>query len=271
MNSRIACVGHNTVDKYINHGMMYPGGNEVNVAALAARQGTQSSYIGWVGNDVYGKLITDSLVREGVDISHCLVKDDVNNFVEIFLENGERRFGDVRRGASTRSTLSEDDLEFIQIHDLLHTSYYSRMEEFIKNRPKNMFVSFDFTELASENYLTEYLPYVDIAIIPVKKDTRDIENLLQKYHQMGAKLLLVTMGSHGAYVYDGTLYFQPAIKAKVLDTLGAGDSFIAKFIVEHLKGSSHETAMSLATKEAYNTCMHYGAFGYGMKIPDDKK
>ena len=70
--------------------------------------------------------------------------------------------------------------------------------------------------------------------------------------------------------HDGEFYFQPAIVSdKIVDSLGAGDSFIARFISEYLKDTSIDEAMELATKSAFNTCMHYGAFGHGIPIPDE--
>ncbi|MCY3411149.1 MAG: hypothetical protein INQ03_05870 [Candidatus Heimdallarchaeota archaeon] len=256
------------MDKYISHGMMYPGGNEVNVAVLAARQGLSSSYVGWLGNDLYGELILKALIEEGVNHTRCLVKEDVTTFTEIYLEQGERRFGKVQRGASTRSVLEEEDLAFIRSHDMLHTSYYSRMENFILNRPTNLMVSFDFTELADREYLSKYLPHVDIAIISAENQ-ENIEELMHDYQEMGAKLLLVTMGSDGAYAFDGELYYAPAIDGGVVDTLGAGDSFIARFLVEYLEGQKLEDIMTLATQSAYETCQYFGAFGHGIRIPDE--
>ncbi|MHA2252818.1 MAG: PfkB family carbohydrate kinase [Candidatus Kariarchaeaceae archaeon] len=268
-NSSIACVGHNTVDKYVNFGMMYPGGNEVNVAVQTSRHGLSSSYLGWVGNDVYGNILLGALESEGVDITHCFVKDDVTTFTEIYHEDGERRFGNVRRGASTRSILSEYDLEFILNHNVLHTSYYSRMEQFISDHAQDMMISFDFTELADEKYLTDNLPFVDIAILP-QEDNNDIKSVMKRYHKMGAKIILFTMGSKGSYAYDGKLYYQPAIVAdKIVDSLGAGDSFIARFMVEYLRDTPIEEAMIRATESAYETCMHYGAFGHGVPIPSE--
>jgi fructoselysine 6-kinase len=257
------------VDKYVNLEMMYPGGNEVNVASLISRHGTPSSYLGWLGNDLYGELLLGALEKEGVDTSHCYVKDDVTTFTEIYLDNGERRFGKTRRGASTRSKVSADDLEFILGHDLLHTSYYSRMEEFISKGDDELLISFDFTELADEKYLSDYLKFVDIAILPLEVD-RNIELVMKKYHDMGAEIILVTSGSRGAYAYDGQLYFQPAIVAdRIVDSLGAGDSFIARFLSEYLRDTSIDDAMALATESAFETCLHFGAFGHGMPIPEE--
>lgn len=257
------------MDKYVNLEMMFPGGNEVNVASLMSRHGTRSSYLGWLGNDLYGALLLGALEEEGVDTSHCYVKDDVTTFTEIYLDDGERRFGKTRPGASTRSKLTADDLEFILGHDLLHTSYYSRMEEFISKSDDELLISFDFTELADEKYLSDYLKFVDIAILPLEGD-RNIEPDMKKYHDMGAEIILATLGSRGAYAYDGRLHFQPAVVAdSIVDSLGAGDSFIARFLSEYLTGTSTEDAMALATESAFETCQHLGAFGHGIPIPQE--
>jgi len=249
--------------------MMYPGGNEVNVAALTTRYGQSSSYIGCVGSDIYGTLIRDALEQEGVDLSHCHVMDDVNTFTEIFHANGEREFGKIRRGASTHCTLSDEDTAFILDHRLLHTGFYSRMEEFLEAHHDELLISFDFTEYADEEYLQKYLPYVDIAFVSAAVDHDLSPDHLKKYYALGPEIVILTMGSKGAYLYDGDLYFQPAVEIEeVVDTLGAGDSFISRFLVEYLRNTPAQSALQLAAEAAAETCQYYGAFDHGMPIPE---
>jgi fructoselysine 6-kinase len=269
----IACVGHNTVDKYIHQGMMYPGGNEVNVAALTSRFGIESSYVGCIGNDIYGKLIIDALKTEDVNVSHCHVLDDVNTFTEIYLENGERSFGKIRRGASTRCEITNEDVDFILSHQVLHTGFYSRMEAFLSQYHDQIIISFDFSEYADEEYILNYIKYVDIAFIssqtPESEDNEYRERTMKKYYELGPDVVILTKGNHGSYLFDGTLHYQPAIELdKVIDTLGAGDSFISRFIVEYLKNTSNAKALLHATQSAAKTCQHFGAFNHGITIPD---
>ena len=42
---KIAAIGDNVIDRYLNKGVMYPGGNAVNVAAHASMLGAQAAYI----------------------------------------------------------------------------------------------------------------------------------------------------------------------------------------------------------------------------------
>ena len=54
---RIAGIGDNVIDRYLNKGVMYPGGNAVNVAAHSAMLGADSAYIGVIGDDLGGSII----------------------------------------------------------------------------------------------------------------------------------------------------------------------------------------------------------------------
>ena len=50
---RIVGVGDNVLDRYIDQGLMYPGGNAVNVPVLALRFGAEAAaYVGTVGDDM---------------------------------------------------------------------------------------------------------------------------------------------------------------------------------------------------------------------------
>ena len=163
---RVIGVGDNTVDKYLHLRKMFPGGNAVNVAVLAHRYGHTSSYLGWFGNDQYGDLLINSLQEEGVDISQCRVIEGPNAHGEISLVDGERGFGKSDPGVTTQIALTENDLEFISQHLLTHTSIYSHIEsELPKLNAASSYLSFDFSEDWSREYLAQILPWVNIAIL----------------------------------------------------------------------------------------------------------
>ncbi len=262
-------VGDNVVDKYVNMGMMFPGGNAVNVATLAHRYGAASSYIGWLGNDVYGQLIKNALEAEGIDVSRCYMFEGVTTFVELTLIDGNRTFGKVRRGMSGKIILTEEDYRFISKHDLTHTSIYSNLEKSIQQlQESSKILSFDFSSGWSDDYLKEIAPHVNIAILSLEDQTKiNIEVKAQWIYELGPKLVLLTQGEKGAYLYDGTkLWHQKIIPTKVVDTLGAGDAFAAEFLVEYLLKKPIKTALRKAAEAAAETCGYFGAFGHGKKI-----
>lgn len=72
------------------------------------------------------------------------------------------------------------------------------------------------------------------------------QNLLDQFPQVS--VLLVTRGDKGAAYYDrkGRKFEHPGFKVPVVDTVGSGDSFLAMFIAQHLRGKETELCLQLA-------------------------
>lgn len=267
-------VGDNTVDCYLHLGKMFPGGNAVNVPVLAHRYGATASYLGWLANDAKGNLLTESLQKEDVDLSHCRIVEGENAYCEVNIVEGDRVFGEYSEGVCDQINLTDQDYAFIASHDLMHTSLYSFIEPYLpKLKEKSRKLSFDFTSDWNQEILKNYAKYVDIAILSSQTAALD-ENrdLLAWITSLGPELVLVTGGDQGALLFDGEKYYlQPVAKTtNLIDTLGAGDAFAARFLVEYLKQTPLTTALDLAAQSAAETCGYYGAFGYGMTIIDNE-
>jgi fructoselysine 6-kinase len=59
-------IGDCCIDYYAQTDTAYPGGNPVNVAVYYNRLGGKSAYIGSVGTDRFGKVMTDALKGQNV-------------------------------------------------------------------------------------------------------------------------------------------------------------------------------------------------------------
>ncbi|MCI9395246.1 MAG: hypothetical protein HFF35_10945 [Oscillospiraceae bacterium] len=92
----------------------------------------------------------------------------------------------------------------------------------------------------------------------------------------GTGMVIATRGSEGAMLYDGTdFYTQPPKLVEAVDTLGAGDSFAAAFLLAWLKQKDRaeqdpsirpavlREALEQAAEFSSKTCLVYGAFGEG--------
>ena len=89
----------------------------------------------------------------------------------------------------------------------------------------------------------------------------DIENkcwlILGKYN---LDMLVLTCGVNGSYVFTpGEVSFQETPKVKVVDTVGAGDSFTGTFCASILKGKSVKEAHKLAVEVSAYVCTQSGA------------
>ncbi len=75
------------------------------------------------------------------------------------------------------------------------------------------------------------------------------DRLKEKFAEL--KLIIITLGEKGSMVLntaENKLYYEKAQKVQVASTVGAGDSFAATFLYEHLKGSSIEACLKNASK-----------------------
>lgn len=265
----IVAIGDNVVDKYIDLGIMFPGGNCINVAVLSKRYGVDTAYLGCLGHDREGKHILKALTNEGVDISRTRVLEGANAYVNVKLIDGDRKFLGNDRGVSRNIKLTKEDIDFIKAYDVIYTNIYSGIEKKLPllkstNRP----IAFDFSNHYTKEYMEEVLPYIDYAFFSGSEMTdQEIRDFLMKVHTYGPDIVLVTKGSRGAcLLYEGKFYEQGIVPVKVLDTLGAGDSFISRLLVGILKDEEMGETLQAAAEEAAKTCTHHGAFGYGISI-----
>jgi fructoselysine 6-kinase len=266
---KLVGVGDNTVDRYIHLNRMFPGGNSVNVPVLARRYSHESAYIGWLGDDPHGQLLYDSMRCEEVDLSRCRMVEGPNSYCEVRLVSGERIFGKSASGVSSQIKLERDDYRYISEYDITHTSVYSFLEEQLEELSKaSERLSFDYSDRWSNEYLTKTAPNVDIAFLSASEQTKnEAENLICWVNKMGVMLVVATQGTRGSLVYDGEqVYHQPIVETEVVDTLGAGDAFAARLMVEYFSGRTIEDSMRLAASSASETCGYYGAWDYGAPI-----
>lgn len=264
---RIIGVGDNTVDTYVQSRVRFPGGNAVNVAVLAGRLGAHAAYLGALGDDERGRLIFDSLTAEGLDLSHTRMLPGAENaWAEVNLVDGERVFGRYSSGAAALLRLSADDLAYIRGFDAVHSSIYSFLEEQKQElRAASCFLSFDFSSHLEEMPLIKsWLPFVDLAILSLSENPQlEPESAARQLKESGAGLVMVTRGEQGAWLYDGVqMYHQGIIPTRVVDTMGAGDAFIAAFLMEYLAGGGIPAALLKGALYAAQNCRQEGAFGY---------
>jgi fructoselysine 6-kinase len=162
---RVLGIGDNVVDKYVDLGLMFPGGNALNVAVFAHRRGVEAAYIGCLGNDGAGRHIFDCLRTEGVDVSHVQWVNRPNRYAKVTLVAGERVFLPGGNKDVTRLlALSPLDYEFIRGFDVVHTSVYSFIAPHLPEiRKHSRLVSFDFSGDLDPQLLDATLPMVDLA------------------------------------------------------------------------------------------------------------
>ncbi|MEV0236701.1 PfkB family carbohydrate kinase [Nonomuraea sp. NPDC050786] len=267
---RIAAVGDNITDCYPEAGHMYPGGNCVNVAVHAARAGARASYVGAAGQDQRGEQLVAALRAEGVDVSRLRRPAGPTGYATVVTVGGERTFGPFDRGVA-RFRLDEEDLEFVAAHDLAHSSYSAFLEEQLPAMAERVPLSFDFDVHTGDAYAAALIPYVTYAFFSASHlDAAATADVLSWACAQGAEIAVATRGAAGSLLFDGRrLVMEPAAEVEVVDTLGAGDTFIAHVLTGLATGSGTRESLRRASAHAGQVCTSPGAFGHPSPMTPD--
>lgn len=259
----IACIGDSCVDHYEALGQKFPGGNPVNFAVYLRRLGTSASFIGAVGSDEDGELVLGALEKKGVDVSHVQVLEGPTPTTTVVMDHGNRVFTSYETGIMEDYRLRPEDLDYIAEHAIAVSAVWGKCEHALAEiKARGVTVAFDCADLPDDPVSLTALPHVDIAFF--SDDGTPVERLMEKVKAiaaMGPSLVVTMRGAKGSMVYDGeTFFLQHAIECPVVDTLGAGDSYIAGFLSATLRGLPIPDRMRAGSENAAVTIGYVGAW-----------
>ncbi len=261
---KLAAVGSNCIDYYENMegGKAYPGGGPVNMAVYTVRLGGEASYIGPVGNDSYGSIMREAIGQKGVNLSRLQVKEGRTAVSQVTLTDGERVFGDYDEGVMADYVLSEEDMDFICTHDVVVCDLWGKVEGQFKDlKERGMTTAFDCATRPEDPESQTAMPYTDYLFFSCDDgDTPELRAQMKRYHEKGPRLVVCMMGGDGSLCWDGSEFHRFGIVPceNMVDSMGAGDSYIAGFLLGITEGLPIEKAME---KGAANATVTLGYFG----------
>lgn len=251
---RVAVIGDNCIDVYGKIGKKYPTGNVVDTGVNIQKLGIPVSIISTTGSDENGRWMIETLSKEGVDLSHFKVGEGPTAITYMDMDGLDRVHGDYVEGVLENIVFDGEDIRFAAGHDLVHTALWGKAEDVL---PKlrgisGAKISFDYADRLDHQLVEKTLPYVDYGFYSYHKQ-RDpwIEAYLKDKVDRGMKAAVATFGDKGSLAYDGTAYYDGGIyPAQVVNTVGAGDSFIAGFLHSLLKGLDISACLDAGAKVA---------------------
>lgn len=261
--ARILAFGDNVVDCYRDQNLMFPGGNCVNHAVFARRAGAETAYAGAICDDDAGRLIRQSLIEEGVDISSLRIEPGQTAYCVIETKAGDRVFVGANLGVSIIAP-SLADLTRLADFDAIHTGRSSHVDAWLPRFAEKTKISYDLATVHEPKRITQVAPHCFLIAFSAGDISREKAlALAQLARTAGARWSLVTRGIDGALLAGDTGVFEvPAKPVNALDTLGAGDTYIANVLVGLLKDLQPETILKKAAEAAAQTCLIRGAFGH---------
>lgn len=283
---RIIGIGIATMDIYCYKKMMYPGGNELNIAYDAKLQGADAGFMGVFADDRVGSILEETLIKAGIDTSHSHHEKGSSGYALIDLKDGDRVFLDWNKKGVTDLyplTFTEEEITYIKTFDVACISWGARVnKEKIKKLAKaGVSICYDFYDNFTDEDIQSISPYIRYAFFSCshisEKETKEV---LKKCTELGCKIAVGTRGSEPTIAYDGKSYYKHSIpKVKATDTMGAGDSYTSAFLTNYL---SAETDESLSAEDKINTSLRKaaefaatvvvkdGSLGVGYDVNPDK-
>ena len=270
-----------------------PGGAPANLAVAAARLGARTAFIGRVGNDSFGDYLKRCLAENGVDVRGMSVDEKARTTLAVVAldERGERTFSFYRDpSADVNLSMEHVPMELLGGTKVLHFGSVSLTAEPARTatleaaktaKASGAYVSYDPNYRASlwpdeetaVRNMTEPLSMVDILKVsdeelPLLTGCTDPEKGSARLAEKGVRLVLVTLGAHGAfYRFDGHTGHVPGVPCVVGDTNGSGDTFFGAALSQLVKLSSLdqltvpelERILAFANKAASITTSRHGA------------
>jgi fructoselysine 6-kinase len=254
---RICCVGDNTIDRYIGaSNESYVGGNALNVAVQLRRLGHDAAYFGAVGDDDDGRRILHALRSLDVDITGVTIAPGrtANTIVRV-TDEGDRVFEKEEYGVTLGYAPSDADIDRMSEFDGVHLGFIGK-PEVLRDR------IFKRVALLSQDCgVSPGFDHLNVAFCSCGDDPGSAKEVLSAAVAAGARLAVATCGAAGSASYDGAQYrSMSALPTTVVDTTGAGDSYIAGFLSGLLSGRSVEDAMRTGAELAAETCAHVAAW-----------
>jgi 2-dehydro-3-deoxygluconokinase len=261
---------------------VHAAGAEANVAVGLARLGRSATYVGLVGDDGPGEIVTARLRAEGVDTTHLSVDPEARTGLMLreLRGLGPSQVSYWRTG-SAGSRLGPEHIEDAEhvigsagwlhltgITPALSASACAAVDHALDLAtaaavPVSLDVNFRsrlWTEAQASAALTPLLPRCDVVFgspeeVGLLVDGDGAEALGHALIAAGAGHAVIKLGASGALSIDRTgtvVLARGRAVPSIVDPVGAGDAFVAGWLDAHLRGASDLDALALG-----NVC---GAF-----------
>ncbi|MGA9292214.1 MAG: carbohydrate kinase family protein [Ignavibacteriaceae bacterium] len=233
------------------------GSSSAIFASNLSSLGANVAFLGKIGNDSFGGLVTESLRSKNVDIDLIIRDKNSNTGATIVLNYKEDRAMVTYQGAMNELTINDISEESLSQAKHLHFSSYYLQPGMKKDISKlfkmakdlGLSTSFDMQWDPYEKWDLNYeetLPLIDV-FLPNELELKYLTRMEKVDEALDAlsncsNTVIVKMGNKGSLLFNkGKKNLLNAfLNNKVVDAIGAGDSFNAGFIFKFIQGENLE-------------------------------
>ncbi|GLS96298.1 ribokinase [Piscinibacter gummiphilus] len=251
-----------------------PGGKGANQAIAAARLGASVAFIGCVGDDDFGRTAQSVLAGEGIDTTHLHVVAGTATGVAMILVDDAGQ-NSIALAAGANAALTTDHVDAAAPLFAGAALFVCQLESPLDvvrhaiGRARAAGVPVLLNPAPAQALPAALLADVDV-LVPNETEAAllagsDLDAAAAAAHlrAMGPATVLLTLGADGLQIdADGLVQRVPApATGPVVDTTGAGDTFIGAFAAARVEGASVAAAAAFAQKAAALSVTRAGAVG----------
>ncbi|KAL8507761.1 hypothetical protein ACS0TY_018342 [Phlomoides rotata] len=249
------------------NGQTLAGGKGANQAVCGGKLAHPTYFVGQVGKDAHGKLITEALEGGGVFLDHLTtVADAPTGHAVVMLQSDGQNSIIIVGGANMACWPQSLDLGVVENAGIVLLQ--REIPDSVNIQVAKAARKFRVPVILDAGGVDAPIPPELLKVIDIlspnetelarltNMPTESFEQISQavgKCHEMGVKQVLVKLGSKGSVLFiEGEEPIrQPIISApKVIDTTGAGDTFTAAFAVALVEGKSKKECLEFAAAAA---------------------
>lgn len=222
-----------------------PGGKGANQAIAAAKLENSVSFIGAVGNDMFGVQLKENLKNSGVNVSG-IESIGTSGIAMIIVSGGDNTI--ILEGGANQSVtpqlvdryvelIKECDICIFQLEISSDTVLYAM------KTAKKLGKQVVLNPAPVTGFDLKMLEYTDVFVVNEHEaaallnisvaNAAEAKIACQKYLEKGIKQVIITLGSNGCvYNIENEIKYAEAFKVEAIDSTAAGDSFIGAFCAE---------------------------------------
>jgi len=254
---------------------MNTGGKGANQAVAASRLGGKVTFIGKVGDDIFGENGIRSLKEEGIETTFVGITSGVSSGVAMITvdKKGENAIV-VAPGANYRLTIDDIENAFALFYTndfiLLQLEIPVQTVEYIIVKAKSLGKKVILNPAPAQKLNADLLKGLYM-ITPNEREAEALTGIkigdettakeaAQRLLEKGIETVIITLGEKGALVKTQDVYaIVPSPRVEAVDTTAAGDTFNGALAVALSEGKDIVAATSFACRAASISVARKGA------------
>lgn len=267
------------------------GGCAMNVSCFVGRLGGKSAVVSPIGDGKYAQIPLQELERSNVDVSFLVKYPDSEGSLIMILTNPDGDWAaldyiDAQLHLRMEDIPSTEEMSKVKIFHVDGFSYLTVGSEGViieavkRARAADCIISVDASVPAAKNktkFLGQLFSEADIIFANrfealAVAQASSIEEAAERLRKMSRHLSVLKLGAEGSYIITAdAARFIPAVKVEVIDTVAAGDAYIAAMLLSLCQGAPLMRAGLRGSAAGALACMGHGSLSHHFSNHDIEK